>query len=122
MHLIEQDLIALAKEATGSDVYIKESWFTILSDGGFVEKHNHPSELSKIKGFGDQVKNFALVYYVNVGDQSCAEPGFLKFYEPEEYILPTDGMVIIFPAERYHSVSYSGASERSIIGLNFLSI
>ena len=122
MHFVEKDLIALAEEAIGTKVYIKESWFTILSGGGFVDKHNHVSELNKLKGFGDQRKHFALVYYVNVGDQNCDDPGFLKFYDPEELILPTNGMVIIFPAERYHSVSYSGNKERTIIGLNFISI
>ena len=122
MQFLEQDLIALAKEAVGTSVYISESWFTILTGGGFVEKHCHSSELSRIKGFGDKSKKFALVYYLNVGDQSCDEPGFLKFYDPEEYILPVNGMVIIFPAERYHSVNYSGTKERTIIGMNFWSI
>ena len=91
---IETDLFELAKEVVGGDIFIQESWFTILSGGGSVNKHNHDSELSKIKALGDQVKRFALVYYVDVGDQSCDEPGFLKFYEPEEQILPSEGMVI----------------------------
>ena len=122
MQFLEQDLVALAKEAVGTNIYIKESWFTILTGGGFVEKHCHESELSRIKAFTGKCKKFALVYYVDVGDQSCDEPGFLKFYDPEEYILPVDGMVIIFPAERCHSVTYSGANERTIVGMNFWSI
>ena len=122
IHSIEKDLMTLAKKATGRDIMLQDSWFTILSGGGSVKKHNHISELSGIKAFGDLAKYFALVYYVDVGDQNCNEPGFLKFYDPEEQILPTEGMVIIFPAERYHSVCYSGTKERIIIGLNFLSI
>ena len=119
---VEHDLISLATEATGTTIYIQDSWFTILSGGGIVRKHNHASELSKIKSFGDQVKSFALVYYVDVGDQCCDEPGFLRFYDPDEQILPTNGMIVIFPADRYHSVRYSGTKERVIIGLNFLSV
>ena len=122
IHSIEQDLFALASKATGTDIFIQESWFTILSGGGSVKKHNHVSELSEIKSFGNLAKYFALVYYVDVGDQNCNEPGFLKFYDPDEQILPTEGMVIIFPAERYHSVCYSGVKDRIIIGLNFLSV
>ncbi len=106
----------------GTDVYFCDSWFTILNGGGFVDKHNHASNLNKIKGFGDQIKNFVLVYYLNVGDQSSEEPGFLKLYDPEEYILPAAGMVIIFPADRYHSVRYSGSKDRVMIGANLWSI
>ncbi|KZR67736.1 tetratricopeptide repeat protein [Prochlorococcus sp. MIT 1303] len=98
MHSVEQDLISLTKGVIGTDIYFCDSWFTILSSGGFVDKHNHISDLSKLKGFDDQAKNFALVYYLSVGDQSSQDPGILKFYDPEEYILPSDGMVIIFPA------------------------
>ena len=39
-------------------------------------------------------------------------------FDPEEYILPVDGMVIIFPAE-IPPVNYSGTKERTIIGMNF---
>ena len=91
------------------------------SGGGSVKKHNHVSELSGIKAFGDLAKYFALVYYVNVGDQNCNEPGYLKFYDPEEQILPTEGMVIIF--QQKDIIPYAvGTKERIIIGLNFLSI
>ena len=122
MHFVEQDLISLAKEAIGTDVYFTDSWFTILSGGGFVDKHNHFSELSRIKGFGDQARNYALVYYLDVGDQSSQEPGHLKFYDPESLILPSEGMVIIFPADRYHSVKYSGSKDRVMIGANLWGI
>ena len=121
MHFVERDLVSLAKEAIGTDVYFTDSWFTILSGGGFVDKHNHISDLCKIKGFGDQGK-YALVYYLDTGDQSGQEPGYLKFYEPEDLILPSEGMVVIFPADRYHSVRYSGSKDRVMIGVNFWSI
>ena len=96
--------------------------FTILSGGGFVSKHNHASDLIKIKGFGDPSKNFALVYYLNIGDQTSEEPGLLEFYDPKEHVVPKEGMVIIFPADRYHSVRYSGSKDRVMIGANFWSI
>jgi tetratricopeptide (TPR) repeat protein len=122
MHFVEQDLIFLAQEAIGTDVYFTDSWFTILSGGGLVDKHNHISDLSKIKQFVDQAKHYALVYYLDIGDQSSKEPGHLKFYDPEDLILPSEGMVIIFPADRYHSVRYSGSKDRLMIGANLWSI
>ena len=122
VHSLKQDLISLAKGAIGADIHFYDSWFTILRGGGHVSKHNHSSSLSKIKGFADPCKNFALVYYLSIGDQAGEEPGLLKFYDPEEYVVPIKGMIIIFPADRYHSVSYSGSKDRIMIGANFWSI
>jgi hypothetical protein len=56
------------------------------------------------------------------GDQDCTEPGFLKLYEPNEDVLPRKGMVLIFPADRPHSVIYNGEEDRIIIGINFYSL
>ena len=78
--------------------------------------------LNRIQGFECTAKNFALVCYVSVGDQGGKEPGLPKFCDPEERILPEEGMVLIFPVEGYHSVKYSGTKERIIIGANFWSV
>ena len=122
LHSAEKDLTALARKAIGTNVYIRDSWCNILRGGGYAVKHNHSSFLNRIQGLECKQKDFALVYYVSVGDQGGEEPGFLKFYDPEEYILPEEGMVLIFPADRDHSVSYSGTSDRIIIGANFWSV
>ncbi len=118
-HLLESDLISLAEKALGRDVYLHESWFTILSGGGYVRKHKHLSPLSRIKGFNVEEQHYALVYYLEVGDQNCEEPGYLQFYDPEHVLLPSAGQVVIFPADRYHSVRYVGTKDRVIIGVNF---
>ena len=73
-----------------------------------------------ILNLGNQ--KFSLVYYLSTGDQNCTEPGILKLYEPSEDILPYKGMIIIFPAKRYHSVIYNGKKDRLIVGINFYSI
>ena len=46
----------------------------------------------------------------------------MKLYEPSEDILPYDGMIMIFPADRPHSVVYNGETDRVIIGMNFYSL
>ena len=69
-----------------------------------------------------QQKKFALVYYLEVGDQNCNDPGILKLYEPDEEIVPCKGMIVIIPADRYHSVKYSGDKDRVIVGVNLYSL
>ena len=59
------------------------------------------------------------MYYLSVGDQGGTEPGFLKFYDPDEEILPSKGLITIFPADRYHSSVYDGNKDRVIVGVNF---
>jgi hypothetical protein len=75
-----------------------------------------------IKGINIARKKFSLVYYLSVGDQNCDEPGILKLENPNQDILPHDGLIVIFSAERKHSVFYKGQKDRVIIGINFYSI
>ena len=68
------------------------------------------------------------MYYLSVGDQDCEHPGILNFYpnkydkNPNDQVLPSEGMIVIFPADRYHSVKYEGKKDRIIVGVNFYSI
>ena len=112
----------IAQQVVGTDIYIEESWFTVLKNGGNVKKHRHISGLCKIKGFNIEHQRFALVYYLDVGRQDSSNPGYLKFYDPDLELLPSNGMVVIFPGNRYHSVNYDGTSDRIIIGINFWSL
>ena len=41
---------------------------------------------------------------------------------PNQEILPSNGLIIIFPAKRKHSVFYKGKKDRIIIGVNFYKI
>ena len=119
---LEKELTLLAKKALDSDVFIHESFYTIISGSSVVKKHCHLSRLDKAKGLDLHKKKFALVYYLEVGDQNCDDPGILKLYEPDEEILPYNGMIVIIPANRYHSVKYSGNKDRVIVGANFYSL
>ena len=65
-------------------------------------------------------KKYSLVYYLSVGDQDCDNPSILQFYNHNAEVLPSNGMMILFPADRYHSVKYNGNRERIIIGINFI--
>lgn len=120
--LIEKDLINIMKAAVNADIYIDESWFVILGAGGGLNSHNHLSYLDKDSTLNLASQKYSLVYYVSPGDQDCTEPGFLKLYEPNEDVLPRKGMVLIFPADRPHSVIYNGKEDRIIIGINFYSL
>ena len=93
-----------------------------MSAGGGLVPHNHMSSLDMDTALGLGKQKYSLVYYLCVGDQNCSEPGILKLYEPRKDILPIEGMIVIFPATRAHSVVYGGKTDRVIIGVNFYSI
>ena len=121
--LLEKDLITLLKENLKRDIYIHESFSTILGkSGGGLNKHNHIAGLDLLKGINLSKKKFSLVYYLSIGDQNCNEPGYLSLYEPEEKILPNKGMIITFPADRYHSIIYNGTKVRVAIVVNYYAI
>ena len=67
-------------------------------------------------------QKFSLTYYLDIGDQDCSEPGVLKLQDPNKEILPSEGMIVIFPASRKHSAVYNGAKDRVMIGINFYSL
>ncbi len=119
---VEEDLVRIVKEAIKADIHVKDSFFTILGAGGGVNRHNHISALDIDSSLNLVNQKFSLVYYLSVGDQDCTEPGILKLYDPSENILPREGMIIIFPADRHHSVVYNGKKDRIIIGINFYSL
>ena len=119
---VEEDLVRIVIEAIKADIHVKDSFFTILGAGGGVNRHNHISALDIDSSLNLVNQKFSLVYYLSVGDQDCTEPGILKLYDPSENILPREGMIIIFPADRYHSVVYNGKKDRIIIGINFYSL
>ena len=107
-------------EAVKSDIYVYESFFNILSAGGGLTPHNHISNLDKELDLEKQ--KYSFVYYLSVGDQNCMDPGILKLYDPSEDILPYEGMIVIFPADRKHSAVYGGEKDRVMIGVNFYSL
>ena len=117
---VAEDLINIMKEVVKSDIFIRESFFNIFQTGSGITPHEHLSDFDKNNGLIDQ--KYSLVYYLSVGDQNCNEPGILKLYDPDQEILPSDGMVMIFPASRRHSAVYGGKTDRVMIGVNFYSI
>ena len=117
---VANDLTNLIKKAVGSEIFIMESFFNIFKTGSGIVKHNHINYFDRNNNLINN--KFSLVYYLSVGDQSGNEPGILKLYDPEIEILPTDGMIMIFPADRMHTAVYSGKTDRVMIGINFYSI
>ena len=116
---LEEDLIGILKERFHSDIFIYDSFFNIYSSGSGIPPHSHLNRWDKEAGLDLAKQKYSLVYYVSVGDQSGDTPGALNLFDPEEVILPADGMVVIFPAGRIHSAEYRGERERILIGVNF---
>ena len=119
---LAEDLTKIIVKALSSEIYIYDSFFNILSAGGGTTPHTHLNTLDKNITLGLGKKKYSLVYYLSVGDQNCREPGILKLYEPEEDILPREGMITIIPASRMHSAVYGGKTDRVMIGVNFYSL
>jgi tetratricopeptide (TPR) repeat protein len=121
---VSEDLIRIMKEAVKSDIFIMSSFFNIMGAGGGSTPHDHLSQIDADRGRGLNLANHkhSLVYYLDVGDQDCDEPGTLKLYNPVEDILPSKGMITIIPAGRKHSAVYGGKTDRVIIGVNFYSL
>ena len=119
---VAEDLTIIMREVVKSDIYISESFFNIFGAGGGSTPHNHSGKLDadEYLNFGKQ--KYSLVYYLSVGDQNCMDPGILKLYDPSEDILPYEGMIAIFPADRKHSSIYGGKKDRVMIGVNFYSL
>jgi Flp pilus assembly protein TadD len=119
---VAEDLTIIMREVVKSDIYISESFFNIFGAGGGSTPHKHIGKLDadEYLNFGKQ--KYSLVYYLSVGDQNCMDPGILKLYDPSEDILPYEGMIAIFPADRKHSSIYGGKKDRVMIGVNFYSL
>ena len=117
---VAKDLVNIMKEAVKSDIFIMESFFNIFQTESGIISHNHVSAFDYNSGLLNQ--KFSLTYYLDIGDQNCSEPGILKLEDPDEEILPTEGMIVIFPANRRHSAIYNGRKDRVMIGINFYSL
>ena len=119
---VAEDLISIMKSYVKSDIYFSGTFFNVLSAGGGSSPHNHLKEIDGDHGLFLGRQKYSLVYYLSVGDQNCSEPGTLKLFDPDEDILPCEGMIIIIPASRKHSAIYGGETDRIMIGVNFYSI
>ena len=120
---VEDDLVRIVTKAIKADIHVKDSFFHIMGAGGAgVNRHNHIGDLDLDSSLNLINQKFSLVYYLSIGDQDCSKPGTLKLYDPSENILPREGKIVIFPADRYHSVVYNGEKDRIMISINFYSL
>ena len=119
---LKEDLINIMKRAVKSEVYIHDSFFNIIGAGGGTTPHVHLNKNDEDERLNFGKQKYSLVYYLSVGDQNCSEPGVLKLYDPDEEILPVEGMIVIIPAGRRHSAVYGGKKDRVMIGINFYSL
>jgi len=65
------------------------------------------------------IESIVLFITLQPGDQKCSSPGILKLYDPNNEILPKDGMIVIIPANQKHSAIYNGKVDRILVGMNF---
>ena len=119
---VAEDLILIMRDAVKTDIYVADSFFNILGAGGGTTPHAHISKLDADPKLNIARQKYSLVYYLSVGDQSSHEPGVLNLYDPNEEILPCEGMIVIIPASRFHSAVYDGRKDRVMIGVNFYSL
>ena len=121
---VSEDLIRIMKESVKSDIFIYSSFFNIMGAGGGSTPHDHLNQIDKDGRHGLNLTDhkYSLVYYLDVGDQDCDEPGILNLYNPVEDVLPSNGMITIIPASRMHSAVYGGSKDRIMIGVNFYSL
>ena len=117
---VKEDLKNIMKQAVKSDIFIIDSFFNILNNGGGSVFHTHLTKFDEINNLVNQ--KYSLTYYLRVGDQKCSEPGILKLKNPDKEILPSEGMIMIFPANQKHSAFYNGKTDRVMIGVNFYSL
>ena len=117
LDVVSKDLIKVMKDCVNSDIFILESFFNIFKTGSGITEHNHISEFDNSNNLTN--KKYSLVYYLNVGDQNCDKPGYLQLYNPDKKVLPTNGMIMIFPSARKHKAEYGGEKDRVMIGVNF---
>ena len=122
MESVKEDLINIIKKIVKSDVHVYDSFFNILGAGSGSAPHQHLNKLDRTEGLNLYKQKYVLQYYLRVGDQDCSEPGLYKLYEPDEEILPSEGMIIVIPAERTHSAVYGGDKDRVMIGINFYAL
>tara|TARA_Y100000992_G_scaffold177638_1_gene119759 strand:+ start:378 stop:1526 length:1149 start_codon:yes stop_codon:yes gene_type:complete len=120
LNKVEKDLTQIISQTIKSDIFIIDSFFNILRTGSGLASHHHINNFDRKHNLGNQ--KYSLTYYLTVGDQNCNEPGILKLYDPNEEILPSEGTIVIFPANRLHSASYGGKTDRVMIGVNFYSL
>jgi tetratricopeptide (TPR) repeat protein len=120
---VEDSLISIVTKAIKADIHIKDSFFHIMGPGGAgVNRHNHIGDFDLDSSLNLIKQKFSLVYYLSIGDQDCSKPGTLELYDPSENILPREGKIVIFPADRFHSVVYNGEKDRIMISINFYSL
>ena len=119
---IISDLTMIMMNAIQSNVYVYDSFFNIISEGGGTTPHNHLTDIDTDFWLDIGQRKYSMVYYLEVGDQNCKEPGILKLYEPKYEILPSKGMVVIIPGKRKHSAVYGGKLDRVMIGVNFYAL
>jgi len=117
---VENDLSVIMRQAVRSEIYIYESFLNIFNNGSGSIPHDHVFSFDKINNLINQ--KFSLQYYLSVGDQTCSEPGIFKLNDPDEEILPSNGMIMVIPASRLHSAVYNGKVDRVMIGVNFYSL
>ena len=119
---VENELTVIMKQAVKSDIFICDSFYNILRDSneGGSKWHTHLDDWDTSHGL--QHQKYSLTYHIAIGNQKSSKPGFLSFKDPDEEILPSNGTIVIFPANRKHLAAYGGKTDRVMIGVNFYSL
>lgn len=112
-----EDLERIMTTAVASKIEIHASFANIAKAGSGSRPHSHCC--SEDQHFGLRGDCYSLVYYLDVGDQDCEDPGTLRILEPGFDYLPKNGDVIIMHGTRRHFATYGGKTDRILVGINF---
>ena len=116
LSLFKDGIVKIIEAAFGRRIFIEDSFFNVFAKGSGTKPHTHVTPHDD--WFDLKHRKFALTYYLDVGDQSGQDPGYLQLHHPDSGILPNNGDILIFSASHLHSSKYDGLKNRVMIGLN----
>lgn len=119
---LAKDLMVIMEDSVKSEVFISDVFFKISKSDIEETPYTRLTELDEDDGLKLREKKYTLIYFLSAGEQNKSNQCFLNLYQPDEKILPKDGMIVIVPASRKYSSHYNGSTDRIIFGLNFYTL
>ena len=111
------DLTEIMQRAVGREIDLYASFLNVAKAGSGSKPHAHNTIHDQHFGLRDVC--YSLIYYLDVGDQNCEEPGILKVLDPDLDYLPKNGDIVIMHGLRRHYATYGGTTDRILVGINF---
>lgn len=116
---VTSGLIGIMENAVVRETTIHSSFFNIARAGSVT---NHTRTIRGTIFIWATEAWLSLAYYLDVGDQSCKDPGAPKLLGPDfEYLACNNDIVIMHGTRRFFATC-SGKTDRIMIGINFYAV